>query len=474
MPFSSIQNGFSAGEFSPSLFGRTDLAKYHLGTSTCRNFFVNYRGGASSRAGFAYVGTCKQSGSAAPPRDIKFQFNINQGFALEFGDQYMRIKSDGAYVIEATVNVSSVNSAALFTTATSHGYSVGDWVFDQGNTGFNGLTWIVATVPSSTTFTVTDLFGNVISSATASTGGTVARIYTVVSPYAAVDLPYLKFTQSADTMSLTCVNPNTLTEYPPYDLERFSNTNWTFTALSFAASINPPTNVVATATSSTTVNTWYSYVVTAVSSDTGEESIASLSYAVENNDISVNAGSNTVTWNAVANASSYNVYKATPSYNIPVPVGVSYGYVGSSFGASFTDTNIEADFTQVPPVHNNPFARGQILSVNPTANGSGYSQGTIGYTVTTSTGTGFSGTPVVVNGGFVAFIVVNGGVGYQPTDTITITGGTGATATLNVGPETGTYPSTVAYFQQRRVYAAPLDNPDTYYMSKPGAFLNID
>ena len=46
-------------------------------------------------------------------------------------------------------------------------------------------------------------------------GGTVARIYTIASPYAAADLDWLKFDQSADVMKLTLVNQATGTEYPP-------------------------------------------------------------------------------------------------------------------------------------------------------------------------------------------------------------------------------------------------------------------
>ena len=59
----------------------------------------------------------------------------------------------------------------------------------------------------------------------------------------------------------------------------------------------------------------------------------------------------------------------------------------------------------------------------------------------------------------------------------TLTGGgsgTSPTGTLDVGPETGTYPGVVAYFQQRRVYAATNNAPDTYFMSQPGAYLNFD
>lgn len=483
MTFSTIQNSFIAGEISPSLYGRTDLAKWRNGASTMRNFFANYRGGAASRAGFAYVGTCKQPGTSAPPRDIPFQFNINQGYALEFGDQYMRIKSNGAYVTETNKNIQGATQAnPAVIQINSHGYSVGDWIFISGMggmTNFNGLTWIVNTTPDANHVTLKDLFGNVVDSTAFSTytsGGTAARIYTVVAPYAAVDLPYLKFTQSSDTMSLNCVNIITLTEYPPYDLKRNGATNWVFTQLSFASSIAPPTGVAVAANSSTTVSTWYSYVVTAIDSTTGQESVASLAATVENNDIAVNAGSNVVTWNPVVNASSYNVYKATPSYSVGVPIGVLYGFAGSSLGPSFTDNNITADFTQVPPIHADPFARGTLPFVTMTNGGTGYAQNTVGYTVNTSTGSGFVGTPIVLSGIIVDFLVINPGKNYAVGDTITITGAhtIQATAVLTVGPETGTYPSTVTYFQQRRAYANTLNQPDTYFMSQPGAFLNMD
>lgn len=596
MTYSLIQNSFTSGEVSPSLFGRTDTKGFHNGAFTMRNFFSNFRGGAASRAGFSYTGTSKQAASvnSTPPRLITFQFNINQGYALEFGDQYMRIIYRDAYITESTKTITGITKAnpGVFT-SNAHGYSNGDWVDISsvvGMTNFNGLTWIVQNVTANT-FTVTDLFGNAINttSFTAySSGGTAARIYTVVSPYAAIDLPYLKYTQSADTMSLTCWNQSTLTEYPIYDLQRLGNTNWVFTATSFGSSISAPRNVAVTAESSTTTDTYYSYVVTAIDSVTGQESIASSPGGVKNNDIAINAGSNNISWTGVTGASSYNIYASVPSYSVPVPTGVSYGLIGSSFSTNFIDTNIIADFTKSPPLHQNPFARGQITSVNVTAGGAGFSQSTIAYSITTSTGTGFVGVSIVVNGALAAFVVQNNGSGYLSTDTITITGGgvaasgtytftgnptngqnivlngvtwtfttgvpttaqtkigantavtlstlalnlnasenasinvasysasatvltitynttgtggnaytlavgtyggavsaatlaggvngsdLGATATLTVGPQTGTYPGDVAYFQQRRVYSDTQNAPDTYFMSQPGNYTNFD
>lgn len=412
MVLSTIQNAFSAGEISPSLFGRTDLAKYRLGSSTMRNFFANYRGGASSRAGLRYVGMCKQgapngggTSTNNPPRDIPFQYNINQGYVLEFGDQYMRVKYRGAYVVETATTISAATNAnPLVITDTAHGYSNGDWVFISGMIGMtqlNGLTWIV-TNKTTNTYQLTDLFGNTVNSTSFGTyisGGTAARIYTVVAPYAAVDLPFLKYTQSANTMSLTCVNQDTLTDYAPYDLQRVANTNWVFTAVTFASSISAPTGVGVTANSSTTTSTFYAYTVTAVDAN-GEESVAASPAGVKNNNISINAGSNTITWSAVTGATSYNIYGASPVYvgagAGALTSGVLYGFLGTSLGTTFIDSNITADFTQVPPVHNNPF------------------------------------------------------------------------------PSTGNYPGDVAYYQQRRFYANTLNNPDTYYASQPGAFLNMD
>ncbi len=490
MGFPSIQHGFSSGEMSPRLFGRVDLAKYHLGCSTLRNFYVDYRGGASSRAGTAYVGMCKQGApnsggttTSNPPRDIPFQFSISQGYVLEFGDLYMRIKSDGAYVVESgTAITAATNASPLVITDVAHSYSNGDWVFITGMVGMtelNGQTWIVVN-RATDTYELTDLFGNAVDSTNFGiylTAGTAQRIYTVVSPYNAIDLPFLKYTQSADTMTLTCVNQQTLAEYQSYELVRNGATNWAFSADSFTASISPPTGVTVVAHASGALTTFYAYVVTSVDANTGEESIASAGVQVQNNDISVASGSNSISWNRVSGAGSYNVYGAIPSFNTGVAIGSSFGYLGTAFGTQFTDNNIIADFTVVPPTHSNPFAPGAIASVTPVLSGLSYSQTTISYNITTATGTGAVILPIVVNTAVVAYIVQNGGKNYAQTDTIAITGGgtsSIATATLNIGSLTGVYPGTCAYFQQRRAYAYTINNPDTYFMSQPGAFSNMD
>lgn len=455
-----------------------------------RNMTVNYRGGCNSRPGTAFVAQSKQvAGSQSPPRIITYQFSITQGYVLELGDNYMRFISDGAPILESPTSISAITNAnpGVFTDA-GHGYSNGDWVTVLGGTGMtflNGSTYIIASAATNT-FTLNDLSGNQVSTigkGTYTGGATASRIYTIATPYAATDLPLLKFAQSADVMSFT--HPL----YPPYDLARITNNNWTMTAVTFDSTVFPPASVSVVATvqpsSSTTPPTLpaaYSYQITSVSS-AGQESVASPRGDVTDSvDISVTAGSLIITWPSAASAQTYNIYKAPTSYNtdpgntadaIPPPVGSVYGFIGQSYGLQFVDSNIVPDLQQTPPLHIDPFSPSQVLAITITAPGSYSAAPTVA--ITTGTGVDFSGEVVLVGTAVEAVIITDNGHGYLPGDTVAFSGGSGsgATATLTIGPASGTYPGVVSYFSQRRVYASTLNNPDTYFMSKPGQFTDF-
>ena len=259
-----------------------------------------------------------------------------------------------------------------------------------------------------------------------------------------------------------------------------SDTNWTFATVDPAASVSPPATTTAAATPAglgVPTQTNYAYVVTAVSPIDGTESVASpialVSFVV---DISATEGAIAVRWSQVPNVNSYNVYKAAPSYQVQIPVGALYGFAGTAYGGQFNDTNVVPDFAQVPPLHRNPFARGQVAGAQVITQGTGYPLNGTTATINTSTGSGAVLQVVVVLGNVQAIIVLDAGSGYAPTDTVTIAGagGSGATATLQLGASMGTYPSVPGYFQQRRVFGNSLNNPDTYWMSQPGAFTNFD
>jgi hypothetical protein len=348
---SKIQTSFSAGELSPTMYARVDQAKFHIGAAKLLNFFVDYRGGASNRPGFELV--CRALKSSAAVRMIRFQFSTIQNYELEFGDFYMRVIKDGGLVLEAAKTITGITQANPgVITSNAHGFSNTDQLNFTvlGMTQLNNKDFFAANVTANT-FTLVDWNGNPINTAGygAFISGTVSRVLKVVSPYAAADLEKLKFTQSADV--LTICHPS----YAPYDLSRASETSWTFTAVNLGTAIIAPTGTAAAANGAG-AGTWYSYVVTAVDAN-GEESIASAPANVANAlDIASAPGSVTISWISSVGAVQYNVYKALPVDGVAVSTGALYGYMASSTTTSANDTNIIPDFTVTPPTHKNPLS----------------------------------------------------------------------------------------------------------------------
>ena len=358
MTINAIQPSFAAGEIAPNLWARVDLAKFHIGARTLRNFFVLPGGGAANRPGTAFVGRCKY-GTTYPVRLIPFQFSTVQTYCLEFGHLYMRVIMQGGYVLETAKTVTGVTNASPgVVTSATHGFSNGDWVFFSGISGMttlNSKTYIVANATTNT-FTLTDLDGNAINTTSYVSyisGGTVARIYTLTTPYAGTDLASLKFVQSADTMTFCHIN------YAPYDLTRTGHAAWTITAITFLPSVQPPT--IGTLTSSSGAGTWhYSYMVTAETDSPPEESLPSSAVTAALTQLNASTGvQNTITWTAPASGPAptrYRIYKANQLNGVDPPAGSMYGYIGTSTGTSFVDINIAPDFTQTPPQGNNPLS----------------------------------------------------------------------------------------------------------------------
>ena len=485
MAVTLAKTNFTGGEISPSLWGLSQNVKIANGCSVLRNCWVNFRGGVSSRAGFRFVGPSGQTGRAFPPRLIPFNFNVITSFNLEFGNFYMRIMSKQGYVLETGFSITAIsNATAAVLTVPSNNFNAGDLIFLSSIGGMgqvDGRFFLVASAAGPSVI-VSDIFGGSEDSSSypAYTGGGIAsRVYTVVSPYAEADLAYLKYAQSASVMSMTCVNQATGAEYPPYDIARVANANWTITRTSYDPVIGPPTNVTGQPwlvdPGAVTNRTQYGYVVTAVDKATSAESIASKPVYVNTVDFSLGLNNVAVSWNHVQGASEFNIYKAPPAAAAStVPIGSVFGLVGTSLGHTFVDANITQDMTVTPPLHLGPFERGQIIAATPVSGGSGYSQSTVAATVVTSTGSGAVLIPVIVAGAVVSIIIQENGKNYLPGDTISITGGAGASFTPVVGPETGTYPSVVSYFQSRRAYANSLNNPDTLWLSQTGQFTNMD
>ncbi|MCF4994213.1 hypothetical protein GIW70_19960 [Pseudomonas syringae] len=94
---SILQPTFAAGELSPSASARTDIARYYTGLKLCRNFMVMPYGGVRNRPGTRMI--CEVADSTKLNRLIPFQFNDEQTYILQFGDQLMRVIKDGGQVL---------------------------------------------------------------------------------------------------------------------------------------------------------------------------------------------------------------------------------------------------------------------------------------------------------------------------------------------------------------------------------------
>ena len=237
---SVIQTAFHAGEWAPALYARVDLAKYHSAAAFIENWFVDYRGGVSTRPGTKYV--LQAYNSTTDVRLIRFQASSTVGYVLEFGNYYIRFHNNGSPVLETgkvITNVTIANPGVI--TSVAHGFSVGQWIYVSGIVGptaLNSKYFNILAVPTANTFTLTDLFGNVVDTSTFppyTSGGTAARIYTLPSPYAAADLSILKFAQNVSTMVLC--HPS----YPAYNLTLISATNWTLSPVVYGTTVLAPT-----------------------------------------------------------------------------------------------------------------------------------------------------------------------------------------------------------------------------------------
>jgi hypothetical protein len=368
MPEIAVQPAFNGGEWSPNLHARVDMAKYRSAAALLENWFVDYRGGASTRAGSEYV--IQAYNSADPVRIINFQASFNVGYVVEIGNGYMRFIYRGAPILETAFNITAATQAnPCVITVPGHDFVEGDWIYITGVVGMtqlNGRFFVVIDVTGDLV-TLGYILDNANINSTAygayGSAGTAAKIYIIPSPYtSADDLRQLKFAQSVSQMVLCHPNHQT------YILTSIAADNWTLVPAVFGASISAP----AAPTPSTTLaagSVYYSYKITAIDPQ-GQESSASpegVLSAIQ--DIRTTAGSNKLTWTAIPGAVAYNVYEATLAYGAAVPADVQYGFIGTCRGNNFVDSNIAQDFSATPPISRNPFGGISVVSVAVTASG---------------------------------------------------------------------------------------------------------
>lgn len=177
------QLSLNAGELSPKLWGRPDLAKFSNGLARCANFIPLVQGGVTRRPGTRFVREVKDSTKRV--RLIPFVFSRTQAYMIEAGDFYLRFY---------------MNGGALFSTSPNYTLDAeqgGDLETESGE----GLTTEQV-----------DL---------------TAAPYELASPYAENELFEIQYAQTADVMFIT--HPN----HPVRVLTRSGHTNWSFAEFEF-------------------------------------------------------------------------------------------------------------------------------------------------------------------------------------------------------------------------------------------------
>lgn len=465
MSLNVIKYAFVAGEISPTLFGRSDLEKYDLGVALARNFFVDYRGGLSTRPGTEFGDYILFDDHAVKLFPFKYGPTVANTNVILFGHTYIRFIQENAYVLEADKTVSGITKANPgVVTSTAHGFSNGDWVYFAvaGMVELNGRPWAVVN-KTTNTFELHDVpYGAAVdtSSFGTFTSGVVNRVYTVSSPYTGADLEELQASQRRDYVRLT--HPNFVVR----NLVRSGAANWALSIESVSTSLTRP--VISSATATGSADYWLGYVVTAVNA-AGEESLGSNMFFIST---AAYPDQIVLAWSAVTEALYYNVYR-TIAGGKAASNGDEVGYIGRSYAPLFSDVNIVPDFTKAPPRQFNPFANGAVESITITAGGSSYSDAST-VSVAGGGGSGFVGSVITLGGVVVGVLIINRGSGYS-SPVVTISGGgTGATATATLTSASGNNPITSTIFQQRQIYAGSVNEPLTLWGSRPGFLSNFD
>ena len=231
---------FTAGEISPRLEGRVTIEKYREGLADLTNMVVQPHGGVTRRPGTQFLGEVKASANVT--RLIPFEFKTSDTYALEFGNQYMRIYRNGLQVLTGSAKaISAITKAnpGVFT-SNSHGYSNGDEIAlvntGGGMTELKERNYRVANVTTNT-FTLTDLFDVAINTTSFTTytgsGVSVDKIYEVATPYTSAQINAVRFAQSADVMYL--VHPS----HAVRTLSRTDHNAWTFATPTFTENTTP-------------------------------------------------------------------------------------------------------------------------------------------------------------------------------------------------------------------------------------------
>jgi len=122
-----IQSSFTAGELTPRLLGRSDLAKYQVGLQRLLNFIVSPYGCIYRRPGTKYI-TSSMSTTKNANKLVRFEYSNSQAYILEFTTTKIRFYKDQGVILQGrdltngtfTSGITGWTSASSGTGAIAH------------------------------------------------------------------------------------------------------------------------------------------------------------------------------------------------------------------------------------------------------------------------------------------------------------------------------------------------------------------
>lgn len=108
--FRTAQVNFSRGEIAPHLYGRFDVDAWQSGLKTARNVMVLKYGGVCKRPGMQLVAEVLDD--AHETRLMPFQFSLTQGYALEWGQNYVSPCAEGGRILDGVTPYQAVTPYA--------------------------------------------------------------------------------------------------------------------------------------------------------------------------------------------------------------------------------------------------------------------------------------------------------------------------------------------------------------------------
>tara|TARA_Y100000310_G_scaffold25627_1_gene24511 strand:+ start:5011 stop:7914 length:2904 start_codon:yes stop_codon:yes gene_type:complete len=410
---------------------------------------------------------------------IDFQFKATDTYLIELGNLYARFIRNDAQVLETTQTITGIadGSPEAVVTIVGHGYTDGDHVYISGVGGATELNgrWFIISSKTNDTFELTDPYdgSTVIAFAdltTFTSAGEVGKVYQITTPYAQADLAQLKWTQSADVLTLT--HPT----YTVRELTRTDHNAWTMSEPTFAPSIADPT-VVTQAVNGADNNINWKYKVTAIRKETFEESLAGIAADLPNTVSAITAANP-----PVATSVAHDLLTGD---EVEIIAG-GLTEMTELNGRRFTVTTLTADTfsldgfsaTGEDATGYDAETTGGADIVYPTFDVSGTQAAPTGTTIPDNTITWAAVTDAVKYSIYRA----EGGRGdygfLAETAELTYTDDTTAKleTDLAITPPTarnpfrlsGSYPGAVGYYQQRRVFGGSTSKPDTSEYSQTG------